>query len=75
MAAIANSVEWLVRKPCCCGLSIQLLVTKEYNLVNGWFKVDLVGDVKVFWPALSQYNLNPFFSITDLINCVGYLLQ
>jgi len=28
MAAIADAVEWLVRKPYCCGLSIQLLVTK-----------------------------------------------
>jgi len=33
MEAIANSIEWLVRKPYCCGLSIQLLVTKEYNLL------------------------------------------
>jgi len=24
-------------------------------------KVDLVGDVKVFLPAISQYNLNRFF--------------
>jgi len=32
----------------------------EAWLVNGWFKVDLVGDVKVL-PALSQYNLNRFF--------------
>jgi len=30
-------------------------------LVNGWSKVDLVGDVKVFFPALRQYNLNRFF--------------
>jgi len=28
--------------------------------VNGWFKVDLVGDVEVILPALSQYNLNRF---------------
>jgi len=33
MGAIANSVELLVRKPYCCGLSIQLLVTKECNLL------------------------------------------
>jgi len=30
--AIAKSVEWLVRWPYCCGLSIELLVTKKYNL-------------------------------------------
>jgi len=30
--------------------------------VNGWFKVDLVGDVEVILPALSQHNLNRFFS-------------
>jgi len=30
-------------------------------LVSGWFKVDLLGDVKVFLPALSQYTLNRFF--------------
>jgi len=29
--------------------------------VSGWLKVDLLGDVKVFLPALSQYNLNRFF--------------
>jgi len=28
-----------------------------------------------FLPALSQYNLKPFFPSTDLINCVGYLLE
>jgi len=33
MAATANWIEWLVRKLSCCGLSIQLLVTKEYNLL------------------------------------------
>jgi len=44
-------------------------------LVNGWFKVDLVGDVEVILPTLGQYNLEPFFLSTDLINCVGYLLQ
>ena len=30
-------------------------------LVSGWFKVDLLGDVIVFLPAPSQYNLNRFF--------------
>jgi len=35
--------------------------------------VDLAGDVKVFLPALSQYNLNHFFLAQ--ISCVGYLLQ
>ena len=33
----------------------------EAWLVSDWFKVDLLGDVKVFLPALSQYNLNRFF--------------
>jgi len=33
----------------------------EACLVNYWFKVDLVGYVKVFLPALSQCNLNRFF--------------
>jgi len=33
----------------------------EAWLVNGWFKGDLVDDVKVFLPVLSQYNLNRFF--------------
>ena len=33
----------------------------EAWLVSGWFKLDLLGDVKVFLPALSQYNLNRFF--------------
>ena len=35
----------------------------------------MLGDVEVFWPALSQYNLNRFVLSTDLINCVGYLLE
>jgi len=34
-----------------------------------------VGDVEVILPTLGQYNLEPFFLSTDLINCVGYLLQ
>ena len=33
----------------------------EAWLVSVWFEVDLLGDVKVLWPALSQYNLNRFF--------------
>jgi len=33
MTAIAKSVEWLLRKPYCCELGMQLLVTKEYNLL------------------------------------------
>ena len=33
----------------------------EAWLVNDWFKVDLLGDVKGFLPALRQYNLNRFF--------------
>ena len=33
----------------------------EAWLVSGCFKVDLLGDIKVFLPALSQYNLNRFF--------------
>jgi len=32
----------------------------EAWIVSGWFKVNLLGDVKVFLPALSQYNLNRF---------------
>ena len=43
MAAIANSVEWLVRKPHCRGLSIQLLMTKEYNLLQINFSKTLEG--------------------------------
>jgi len=35
----------------------------EAWLVNNWFKVDLVGDVNVFLPALSQYNLHRFFLV------------
>jgi len=33
----------------------------EAWLVSGWFKVDFLGDVKDFLPALSQYSLNRFF--------------
>jgi len=33
----------------------------EAWLVSGWFKVDLLGGVKVFFPALSQHNLNRYF--------------
>jgi len=33
----------------------------EAWLVRGWFEVDLLGDVKVFLPALNQYSLNRFF--------------
>ena len=33
----------------------------EAWLVSGWFEVNLVGDVTIFLPALSQYNLNRFF--------------
>jgi len=40
----------------------------ETWLVNGWFKVDFVGDVYALLPALRQCNLNRFFS-TDLIIC------
>jgi len=32
----------------------------EAWLVSVWFEVDLLGDVKVFWPAQSQYNLTVF---------------
>jgi len=33
----------------------------EAWLVSVWFKVDLLGDVKVFLQPLSQCNLNRFF--------------
>ena len=33
----------------------------EAWLGSGWFKVDLLGDVKFFLPALNQYNLNRLF--------------
>jgi len=33
----------------------------EAWLASDWFKVDLVGDVQAFLPALSQYNLIRFF--------------
>jgi len=33
MVAIANSVEWLVRKVYCYGPSVQLFVRNEYNLL------------------------------------------
>jgi len=29
--------------------------------MSGWYKVDLLGDIKKFLPAVSQYNLNLFF--------------
>jgi len=38
-------------------------------------KVGLLGDVKVFLPALTQYNFEPFFLSTDFMKCVGYLLE
>ena len=34
----------------------------EAWLVNGWFKVDLVGDVEIILPTLSQYNFNLFLA-------------
>ena len=34
----------------------------EAGLVKVWFKVDLLGDVKVFLPAPSQYISDRFFS-------------
>jgi len=33
----------------------------EAWLESGWYKVDLLGDVNFFLPALSQYNVNRFF--------------
>ena len=33
----------------------------EAWLVSVWFEVDLLSDDEVFWPAVSQYNLNRFF--------------
>ena len=49
MAAIANSVEWLVRKPYCCGLNTKWLVTKEYNLLQINFSKTLqrVGSIDI----------------------------
>jgi len=29
--------------------------------VSDWFEVNLLGDVRIFLPALSQYDLNRFF--------------
>jgi len=34
----------------------------EAWLVNSWIKVDLVGNVEVFLPTLSQHNLNHFLA-------------
>jgi len=33
----------------------------EAWLVSAWFELDLLGDIKFFWPVVSQYNFNPFF--------------
>ena len=33
----------------------------EAWLVSDWFEVNLLGDVRIFLPALSQYDLNRFF--------------
>ena len=33
----------------------------EAWLVSAWFESDLLGDVKFFWPVVSQYNFNRSF--------------